>query len=251
MNTILIGVFLNAILDPIFIFGLKMGVKGAACATVISQYVSMIWVLMHFVKGKHALNLDPKYMKLDKKAVPMILENGMPLFLINIANAIVTSIITLSVRKYGGTLGISVLSIVGSVTNIFFMPLFGINQGVQPIIAYNYGAKDYERLSKAYKIGALYATYICVFVFLIIMIFPYQISSIFLNKNADPKLLQMAAPALRKSMYASIFLGVSITGTSFFQAVKRPRIASTTSLLRQLLILVPVSYTHLRAHETN
>lgn len=242
MNTILIGVILNTILDPIFIFGLKMGVKGAALATVISQYVSMVWVLMHFIKGKHTLRLDTKYMRFDRKILSLILENGMPLFLMNIANAMVTSIITINVRKYGGTLGISALSIVGSVTNVFFMPLFGINQGIQPIIAYNYGAKDYERLSKAYKIGALYATYICVVVFLIIMIFPYQISSIFLNENADPKLLEMVAPALRKSMYASIFLGVSITGTSFFQAVKRPRIASSTSLLRQLLILVPLIY---------
>lgn len=242
MNTILIGVVLNIILDPLFIFVFKMGVKGAAIATVISQYISAFWVLLHFKKGKHILSLDKKYMKLDWEIVKLTLENGMPLFLMNLANSVVTSIITINVRKYGGSLGISALSIVGSVTSVFFMPLFGINQGIQPIIAYNYGAKSYERLSNAYKIGAKYATYICIAVFAIIMIFPYQISGIFLNANADPKLLQIVGPALRKSMYASLLLGVAITGTSFFQAVKRPKVATVTSLLRQFLILVPLVY---------
>lgn len=242
MITILIGVFLNVILDPIFIFVFDMGVKGAAIATAISQYVSAIWVVMHFVKKKSILTLNIKYFKLERKIVSMIFENGLPLFLMNIANALVSAFITVEARKYGGASAISALSILTSVTNVFFMPLFGINQGIQPIIAYNYGAKNYERLSKAYKIGALYATYISIFVFIIIMIFPEQMARIFMQKDANPELLTMSVAALRKSMYATAFLGIGVTGTSFFQAVKRPKVAAFTSLLRQFLLLVPLVY---------
>lgn len=242
MNTILIGVILNCVLDPIFIFVFDMGVKGAAIATAISQYVSAIWVVMHFVKKKSNLTLNKKYFKLERKIVSMIFENGLPLFLMNIANALVSAFITIEARKYGGAHAISALSILTSVTNVFFMPLFGINQGIQPIIAFNYGAKNYDRLSKAYKIGALYATYISIFVFIIIMIFPEQMARIFMHQDANPVLLTMSVEALRKSMYSTALLGIAVTGTSFFQAVKRPKVAAFTSLLRQFLLLVPLVY---------
>lgn len=242
MNTILIGVALNIILDPIFIYALDMGVRGAALATVISQYASMAWVLKFFIDKKHTVNLDTKYMKFEPKIVGEIVENGMALFSINIANAVVNSIIVIQMDRIGGALGVSVLSIVSSVTSIFFMPMFGINQGIQPIIGYNYGAKSYDRLKEAYMYGGMFATSIAIVVFGIIMIFPEKISLLFLKADADPQVFKYLVPALRKSMYASPVLGIAITGTSFFSAVRRPRIAMFTSLLRQLLILVPAVY---------
>lgn len=242
MNTVLIGVVLNVILDPLFIHVFKMGVTGAALATVISQYVSMAWVLKFFLDKKHTVSLDRKFMKLEYKTVVEILENGMAQFSINIANAVVNSIIVIQMDRIGGALGVSVLSIVSSVTSLFFMPLFGINQGIQPIIGYNYGARSYDRLKEAYVFGTKFATVIAVSVFAIIMIFPDKISLLFLKSDADPRIFEYLVPALRKSMYASPVLGMAITGTSFFSAVKRPRIAMFTSLLRQLLILVPAIY---------
>lgn len=242
MNTILIGVALNIILDPIFIYALDMGVRGAALATVISQYASMAWVLKFFIDKKHTVNLDTKYMKFEPKTVGEIVENGMALFSINIANAVVNSIIVIQMDRIGGALGVSVLSIVSSVTSIFFMPMFGINQGIQPIIGYNYGAMSYDRLKEAYMYGGMFATSIAIVVFGIIMIFPEKISLLFLKADADPQVFKYLVPALRKSMYASPVLGIAITGTSFFSAVRRPRIAMFTSLLRQLLILVPAVY---------
>lgn len=242
MNTVLIGVVLNIVLDPLFIYVFKMGVTGAALATVISQYISMAWVLKFFLDKKHTVSLNKKYMKLELNTVGEIVENGMAQFSINIANAVVNSIIVIQMDRIGGALGVSVLSIVSSVTSLFFMPLFGINQGIQPIVGYNYGAKSYDRLKEAYVFGTKLATSIAMVVFAVIMLFPEQISLLFLKADADPQIFKYVVPALRKSMYASPVLGVAITGTSFFSAVKRPRIAMFTSLLRQLLILVPAIY---------
>lgn len=242
MNTVLIGVVLNIVLDPLFIYVFKMGVTGAALATVISQYISMAWVLKFFLDKKNSVSLDTKYMKLELKTVKDILENGMAQFSINIANAVVNSIIVIQMDRIGGALGVSVLSIVSSVTSLFFMPLFGINQGIQPIIGYNYGARSYDRLKEAYVFGTKFATVIALIVFAGIMLFPEKISLLFLKSDADPQIFKYLVPALRKSMYASPVLGIAITGTSFFSAVRRPRIAMLTSLLRQLLILVPLIY---------
>lgn len=242
MNTVLIGVALNIILDPIFIYVFGMGVKGAALATVVSQYVSMARVLKFFLDKKHSVSLDRKYIGLKFKTVKEILENGMGQFTINIANALVNSIIVIQMDRIGGALGISVLSIVSSVTLLFFMPLFGINQGIQPIVGYNYGARSFDRLKEAYMFGAKFATTIALTVFVIIMIFPDKIGLLFLKADVDPKVFEYLVPALRRSMYASPVLGIAITGTSFFSAVKRPKIAMFTSLLRQFLILIPLIY---------
>lgn len=241
MTTILIGVFLNIILDPIFIFALDMGVKGAAIATVISQYVSMIWVLMYFIKDKHILKLSKHYMKLEGKLVGDIFENGLPLFLINVANSFLMMFINLNLKRYAGATGLSAMSIVMGISSVLFMPLYGINQGIHPIIAYNYGAKSFDRVKEAYLKGTIYASIVSVTAFLAIMIWPYEMCSIFFNEKTGP-VLELAASGLKKSMYASPFLGISIAGTAFFQAVKRPRTASITSLLRQFIILLPLIY---------
>ncbi|MCI5675158.1 MAG: MATE family efflux transporter [Ezakiella sp.] len=242
MTTILIGVITNIILDPIFIKTFNMGVAGAALATIISQYISMVWVLKFFLDKKSVVGLEKKSMGLKPAMVFEIVENGMAQFSINMANAVVNSIIVVKMADIGGAIGVTVLSILGSVTSLFFMPMFGINQGLQPIIGYNYGARDYKRLSEAYKTGAIFSSIIAMVVFFVIMVFPHSIGRLFLNSNADPKVFEYLTVALRKSMLASPVLGIAITGTAFFSAVRRPKIAMFTSLLRQLLILVPLMY---------
>ena len=245
MNTILIGVILNIILDPIFMVVFKLGVKGAAIATVISQIISCIYVLVYFVGKKSILHLhkfkEVFYSDHLKNSIYQIIQNGMAIFLIQIANSVVTSLINYQLKTYGGALATSSISIISSVSTIMFMPIFGINQGIQPILGYNYGAKNYSRVKEAYKVGATIATIIMVIGFASVMLFPETISLLFVKKSdLQGDLLKILVPALKRTNLGIMFIGVGITGTAFFQAVKRPKIAMITSLLRQVIIMIPI-----------
>lgn len=146
MFSMLIGAITNIVLDPIFIFGLNLGVKGAAIATVISQLVSCIWVISYFTTGKSYIKLRKENLKLEKRIVLAIVTIGMSPFSMQIAQSMVQVIANNSLRIYGGDLAIGSMAIIASITMIFAMPIIGLNQGAQPIIGYNYGAKKYHRV---------------------------------------------------------------------------------------------------------
>ncbi|MDO5716888.1 MAG: MATE family efflux transporter [Tissierellia bacterium] len=240
MLSILIGIFTNIFLDYLFIMKWNWGVKGAAFATIISQLISCTWILSYFFRKKALVQIHFEKMKLRLKTIIQITENGMAIFLIQVANSLVVGIMNNQLKTFGGTLAISAMSIVSSVSSFVFMPIFGINQGIQPILGYNYGAKKYNRIKETYFTGALIATSIMVMGFLIIMIFPEQLTSLFVKDNSDSKLLEYLLPGIRTQAIAYPLLGFAITGTAFFQAVRRPRTAMITSLLRQVIVLIPL-----------
>ncbi|MEG1257012.1 MATE family efflux transporter [Clostridium sp.] len=236
MASMLIGAITNIILDPIFIFVLGMGVKGGAIATVIAQLFSAIWGISFFVKGKSTLKVRVKNFKLEKKFVLSIFAIGVSPFSMQIAASIVQVISNNSLRVYGGDLAIGAMTIVNSVAMIFLMPIFGLNQGMQPIVGYNYGAKQFDRVKEAIKYPQRVATIIAVVGFLVVELVPGVLVKAF---NSDAQLLQITKHGMRIFLSMVIFIGPQIIRTNYFSCVGKAKKSMFLSLLRQVILLIP------------
>lgn len=238
MATMLIGAIINTILDPIFIFVFDMGVQGAAIATIISQGVSSIWVILHFISGRSTLKFHKENFRLRLETIKHILAIGMSPFAMQIAASVVTTIYNNSLLTYGGNLAVGAMGIINSVIMLFFMPIFGINQGVQPIIGYNYGAKNYARVKQALKLATIAAVAISIVGFIVIQAFPRQLIGLF-NKN-DAELIAIGSRGIRIDMIFLPIIGFQVVSSNYFQAVGKAKISMLLSLSRQVLILIPI-----------
>ena len=239
MFTMLIGGILNTILDPLFIFVFHMGTRGAAIATVISQAVNTIWVLSYFFGGKSVLKIRYKNLKLNFKVVKSIFAIGMSPFSMQLAASIVTIISNRSLVKYGGDLALGSMGIIMSIVMMVLMPVFGINQGCQPIIGYNYGAKKYDRVKQALKLAILAATIITTTGFTIIQLFPKQLISLF---NKDPDLIATGIHGIRIYLLMIPIIGFQIVSSNYFQAIGKAKISILLGLSRQVIILIPLLF---------
>ncbi len=237
MHTMLIGAATNIILDYIFIFIFKWGIKGAAFATVISYGVTSTWVLSHFLSGKSKLKIHKKYLKLKKSAIRAILILGFPSFVMQITSSIQQLILNRSLAYYGGDLSLAVIGIIMSITTFLIMPAMGISQGAQPIMGYNYGAKNYDRVKDTLKLSILSATAIVTLGFLISKVWPTQIIGIF-NKN--PELIKLGAESMDIFFKFIPLVGLQMVSASYFQAVGKPNQATFLSLSRQVIIFIPL-----------
>ena len=236
MLSMLIGAITNIVLDPIFIFVLGFGVRGGAIATVISQLVSGIWVIYYFIKGKSVLKIKKKYLKLDAKIVLSIFAIGVSPFSMQIAQCAVQVISNNSLQLYGGDSAVAAMTVINSLSLIFLMPIYGINQGLQPIVGYNYGAKKYDRVKEAVKYSIAAATLIVTLGFLVIEMFPKQLIYLF---NNDSELLRIGIHGMRIYLCTFPFIGCQIIITNYFQSVGKVKISMFLSLLRQVIILIP------------
>ena len=248
MFTMLIGGVLNTILDPIFIFVFHMGVEGAAIATVISQAVNTIWVLYYFFGGKSVLKIRYKNLKLDAKVVKGIFAIGMSPFSMQLAASVVSIISNRSLVKYGGDLALGAMGVIMSISMMVLMPIFGINQGCQPIIGYNYGAKKYHRVKHALKLAILSATAITTTGFIIIQLFPKQLISIF---NNDPELIAAGIHGIRIYLFMLPIVAFQIVSSNYFQAIGKAKVSIFLSLSRQVIILIPLLLTLPRFFDLN
>lgn len=238
MATMLIGAITNTVLDPVFIFGFGWGIKGAALATVISQIVSCTWVLSYFLRGKSHLRLDlGKARRIEFRVVLQIMSIGFAPFAMQLAASVLNLILNQSLAHYGGDLAISAMGVVSSINTIFLMPIFGINQGVQPIIGFNYGAKKYERVKEALRLAIFGATTLVTLGFISTRLFPTQFISLF-SRN-DPELMAFGLKAMKIVMIMFPVVGFQIVGANYFQAVGKPKKAAVLSLSRQVLLLIP------------
>ncbi|NEZ46932.1 MATE family efflux transporter [Clostridium niameyense] len=237
MVTMLLGAILNLILDPIFIFTLNMGIKGAAIATVISQTANTIWVLRYFTGSRSSLKLKKENFKLEKKIFLEIISIGMAPFAVQLAASVVTVVSNNALKATGGDLAIGAMTIVNSVSLVFLMPIFGINQGAQPIIGYNYGAKQYKRVKETLIIAICSATVIVTLGFCIIRIFPTYIIRIF---NGDAEMIKVGTNGLKTFLCMLPIIGFQIVSSNYFQAIGKAKIAVVLSLLRQVIILIPM-----------
>nr|WP_286208013.1 MATE family efflux transporter [Clostridium caldaquaticum] len=237
MITMLIGAILNTILDPLFIFVFKWGIAGGAYATIISQAVSAIWVLYYFTSGRSTLRLHKKYFKLELNTVGKITAIGAAPFAMQLAASVQNAIMNKSLTTYGGDIAVSGMGIVMSIITLIVMPIFGINQGVQPIIGYNYGAQKYDRVKEGLKLGIIAATIIVCVGFVVIRLFPSELVAMFNKKDAS--LIEFGTWALKRFTIFLPIIGFQIVAANYFQAVGKPKQAGILSLSRQVLLLIP------------
>jgi len=237
MGTMLIGAILNTILDPIFIFIFNMGIKGAAIATIISQLVSTIWVLSYFTGSKSLLKIKKENLRLQGYIVKGIISIGLAPFSMQIAASIVTVLLNNNLQKYGGDIATSSMAAINSITMMILMPIFGINQGAQPIIGYNFGAKKYDRVKTALKSAILFATIIASIGFVLTQTIPEKLIGVF-GKN-EKELIIVGSKAIRIYLSMLPIIGFQIVSSNYFQATGKPKQAMLLSLSRQVIVLIP------------
>lgn len=236
MYTMFLGAGTNIVLDPLFIYVFHMGMAGAALATIFSQLLSFIWVTSYFLGQKSRHKLYIKNMKLKFKIVSRITSLGLPGFSLQIANSVLNAVLNKSLLFYGGDLAVSGMGIINSLQTIFLMPIIGLNQGTQPIISFNYGARKFDRVKTAAKLSITAATVTVIVGYIIIRLFPVQLISMF---NRKPELLEFGRTALLSWFLCMPVVGFQVIGANFFQAVGKSRRAMFLTLTRQLIFLIP------------
>jgi putative MATE family efflux protein len=237
MTTMIIGAVLNTILNPIFIFLLHWGIRGSAWATVISQGASSAWVLLYFFNKKSHVHFHFANLKLRKNIVFKIFSIGVSPFIMQISASVVIIVFNKSLEYYGGDMAIASMAITNAIVMFIVMPIFGINQGIQPILGYNFGAKLFHRVKRVFELGIMASTVICVIGFIVVMIFSDTIVGFFAKDNAE--LIQMGSRALRIYLLMLPFVGYQIIGAAYFQAVGKPKYSMIFTVSRQVVVLIP------------
>ncbi len=236
MITMFLGAGINVILDPIFIYVFKWGMSGAALATIIAQAISMTWILSYFLSNRTKHPIQLKYMKIKESVAVKIISLGIPGFLMQLTNSVLNVVLNRNLLFYGGDMAVSAMGIVNSVQTFILMPIIGLNQGVQPIISYNFGARQYDRIKKAEQLAMVSATLIALIGWLLTRFFPSQIITLF---NQDSQLIEQGSYALRAWFWCLPVVGFQALGANFFQAIGRTRSAMFLTLTRQVIFLIP------------
>lgn len=239
MGTTMIGAVLNLVLDPLFIFGFRMGVRGAALATVISQWISAVWVLHFLIYGKLAsLRIRRNYLKLDWKLARQIMAMGLPGFIVQFTNSLVQIVCNSTLQNYGGDLYVGIMTVINSVREILDLPARGISSGSQPVLGFNYGAKKYSRVKSGIKfmtiIGFGYLTIAWIFV----LACPKLLISLFSN---DASMLESGVKILNIYFFGFVFMAFQHAGQSTFQGLGKAKQAIFFSLFRKVIIVVPLT----------
>lgn len=238
MLTVSIGALLNLILDPIFIFLLGLGVRGAALATILSQFVSAVWVLQFLTGKKAIIKLSKKYMSLDMSLVKEIVSLGLSGFVMSITNGSVQIMCNATLQHYGGDLYVGIMTVLNSVREIINMPVSGLTSGAQPVMSFNYGAKKYGRVKSAIKFTTVSSILITCAVWALLFFFPHFFIHIF---NSEPELLAEGVPAMRVYFFGIFMMSLQFAGQSTFVALGRSRQAVFFSLFRKVVIVIPLT----------
>ena len=238
MLTVLIGAVLNIVLDPVFIFGFHMGVYGAAVATVISQGVWAAYVFW-FLRGNHVLfRLNKKDMRLEGKLIREITGLGLSGFVMSVTNGSVQIVCNAMLSRYGGDLYVGVMTVINSVREIITMPVNGLTNGAQPVIGFNYGAGEYERVKKAIRfMGTSCIVFTCA-VWAVLFAVPQFFIHLF---NSEPELLEAGVGAFRIYFFGIFLMALQFTGQSTFVALGKSKQAVFFSLLRKAIIVIPLT----------
>lgn len=237
LYTMLLGAGLNMVLDPFFIFGLKTGIKGAAIATVISQFATFAWLLVYYLSGKSSVKLIFKNIRIYWKITVEIVSIGFSAFVRQVSASFIMTIINKTLAFYGGDMAITTYGLLNRLASFAIMPSFGVSQGFQPIAGFSYGAKRYDRTIRSIYYGNLFATATTTFGFLIMMIFPKPLISLF---TKDSLLITQTINPLRLVVLMFPFVGFTVIVATLFQAIGKPLQAFILSLSRQVIFLVPL-----------
>ena len=237
MTATIVAVIINIILDPIFIFGLDMGVRGAALATVISQAVAVVWQLTKFMDKNELVRFHRGIWRLNRHITLRALAIGMSPFLYNIAHCFVVIIINNQLKNFGGDMAIASYGVINRLTFVFAMMVMGLNQGMQPIAGYNYGAKQFERVLKSFYLTCAYATGVMGLVFILGEFFPELMTRMFTH---DAELIAQTVRPMRIVCSTMLIIGFQMVTGNLFTSVGKAGKAIFLSLTRQVLYLIPL-----------
>ena len=239
MITVAIGAVLNIVLDPILIFGLGMGVKGAALATIISQGISAIWVLVFLAGKKTILRIRMKNVRINPKIVGGMMALGVSPFIMQSTESLVLISLNTKLQMYGGDIAVAAMTVMSSIMQMITLPILGITQGAQPITSYNYGAKNFDRVRKSFKLClisclafTLVATSAC-------LMFPAFFVKIF---NSDPQLIEFTSWAMRIYFVGMLVFGIQIACQQTFLALGKAKISLILAMLRKIILLIPLIF---------
>lgn len=239
MKTVLIGAVCNIILDPIFIFVFKMGVAGAALATIISQGISAMWVVL-FLTGKRTnLKIKKRYLRLDTKVLLPVLALGVSPFIMTATESAINICFNMSLAEFGGDVAVGALTILSSIMQLQMLPVQGLAQGAQPIISYNYGAQKVDRVKKAFRVLLIFSLVYTLVFWAAVQLVPGMFVSIF---NKSPELYETATWALRIYMAATGIFGIQMAVQQTFVALGQAKLSLFIACLRKIILLIPLIF---------
>ena len=239
MITVAIGAALNIILDPIFIFGLNLGVRGAALATIISQGVSALWVLVFLAGKRTILKIRIKNVRIDTKIIGGMIALGVSPFIMQSTESLVLISLNTKLQMYGGDIAVTAMTVMSSIMQMITLPMFGITQGAQPITSYNYGAKNFERVRKSFKLCLATCLTFTVIATSACLIAPGFFVKIF---NSDPQLVEFTSWTMRIYFAGMLLFGIQIACQQTFLALGKAKISLVLAMLRQIILLVPLIF---------
>lgn len=239
MLSVLIGAVANIVLDPIFIFGFGMGVRGAALATVISQALSCIWVLAFLMSKKSFLKIRRRNMALKKEIILPSMALGFSVFLMQASESVISVCFNSSLLRYGGDIAVGAMTILTSVMQFAMLPLQGLGQGAQPIISYNYGAGNVDRVKGAYKLLLKTSLSYSVLLWLCVMLFPGSFAALF---TSDAALLEFTKTALRVYMASMFIFGIQMACQMTFTSLGNAKASILVAVMRKFILLIPLIY---------
>ena len=239
MFTVLVGAVLNIILDPIFIFGFNMGVKGAALATIISQGVSALWVMKFLTGDKTSLKIKRKYLRIDFKVLLPCIALGLAPFIMQSTESLLAISFNTSLLKYGGDLAVGAMTILSSVMQFSMLPLVGLTQGATPIISFNYGAGNGDRVKEAFLLLLKVSLAYSIGLWAMTMIAPQLFANIF---TKDAELINISIKSMRIYMAASLLFGIQISCQQTFIALGNAKASVFLAILRKIILLIPLIY---------
>jgi putative MATE family efflux protein len=238
MISMVIGMGMNIVLDPVFIFGFKMGIRGAAIATVISQFLSCVWLIIYFTGGRSSLHIKIKHLIPDFGVLGEIITLGLPAFIRHLGASVLAAVLNNTLRIYGGDMYIATAGVINRLTSFTLMPLFGLAQGFQPIAGFNFGAKKTARVKESLKISIITGTIISVFFFLIMFLFPGFLMRFF---TTNEEMITIGRTVLRIVIVAMPLVGLQVLGATYFQAIGKAFPSIILGLSRQVLFLIPLA----------
>lgn len=239
MLTVVIGAVTNIILDPVFIFGFHMGVQGAAVATVLSQALSAVWAVKFLTGKSTVLHLKKKCMKIEWKVMAPCVALGVAPFIMQSTESVLVLCFNSSLLKYGGDMAVGAMTILSSIMQFAMLPLQGLTQGGQPIISYNYGARNVERIKKGFKLLLIACLCYSTLMWAAAQLVPQLLVMIFTN---DPQLMKLAVWALRIYMAGVLLMGAQVACQQTFIAFGNAKISTFLAIFRKIIVLIPMIY---------
>ena len=239
MLTVVIGAVCNIILDPVFIFGLHMGVRGAALATIISQGISCVWIVRFLLGRQTTLRIRKENLRIRPKTVGPCIALGVAPFIMQFTESVLNICFNTSLLKYGGDVAVGAMTILSSVMQMSMLPIQGLTQGAQPIIGFNYGAKKMDRVKKTFRLLLLSCVTFTAVIWLICMLLPQTFILIFTDQA---ELIAFTKWAMRIYMAVSLIFGVQISCQQTFIALGNAKTSVFLALLRKVLLLIPLIY---------